>query len=179
MKTLISIISIIAFITLNIYGQDKDVSTLLANPESRNEIINSILNNHDYMTEFIQAMHGNEHAMMMMNSGDNVEGNNQMMMGSGNHWGMSGDNQIMDRNSMMNLMHQNPGMMQMMMGNMMDVVSSDSTMTNQMVNMMTSHPEIMQSMHRYNNDNTMESAHGNKMMPPEDTKENMGQMHHH
>jgi hypothetical protein len=90
--------------------------------------------------------------------------------------GISGSSQIMDRGSMMNMMHQNPGMMQMMMGNMMDVVSSDSTMSRQMVNMMTSHPELMQMMHRYNN-MKMGAYNDNKTLAPGDKSNNMGHYH--
>ena len=50
----------------------------------------------------------------------------------------------------MNMMHNNPGMMQMMMGNMMDVVSGNSTMSRNMVKLMYSHPQMMQYMNRGN-----------------------------
>lgn len=159
MKTLISFITIFTVLTVNSCGQNSNVNALLEKPETRKEIISSILNNHNYMTEFIQEMHGNQHAMMMMNGNNQMMGNqsgmgmnsSNQMMGNNSQMGMNGENQMMDRSYMMNMMNNNPGMMQMMMQNMMDVVSSDSTMTHSMVNMMYTHPQMRQMiMHQLN-----------------------------
>jgi hypothetical protein len=153
MKTFIAIISAIVILVLYGFMQDSNVKDLLEKPETRQEVINTILNNHEYMTEFIQAMHGNRHAMMMMNGNGQMSGNNMMsgsnMMGNnGSQAGMMGNSQypMMNQSQMMNMMHQNPAMMQMMMGNMMNAVSTDSTMSHNMVGMMYRNPQMMQMM---------------------------------
>ena len=92
MKTLISLITIFTFLTVKSYSQNSNVNALLEKQETRKEIINSILNNHNYMTEFIQEMHGNQHAMMMLN------GNNQMTGRKQGDMGMNGSNQMMGNN---------------------------------------------------------------------------------
>jgi len=168
MKTLLAVIS--AIVIMGIYGfmQGSNVKELLEKPDTRKEIINTILNSHSYMTEFIQAMHGNEHAMMMMNGNGQMSGNNMMSGMSGNNMMNQGENQMgsmnngqypmMNQSQMMNMMHQNPQMMQMMMGNMMNAVSTDSTMSHNMVNMMYRNPQMMQMM--------MQMMHNNNMGNP-------------
>jgi hypothetical protein len=162
MKILVTF-SILTLLTFISCGQTNDPKRLLNNEETRKEIFSVILNDHNYMTEFIQAMHGNQHAMMMMNS------ENSNMMGNGEHMGMNSNtqmkenqeqmgmndqNQMMDSSYMMNMMNNNPAMMQMMMGNMMDVVSTDSAMSHNMVNLMYNHSQMRQMMmQRINNSN--------------------------
>jgi len=160
MKTLIAIVAVLGIMVAYGFMQDSDVKAMLEKPDTRKEIINAILNDHNYMTEFIQAMHGNKHAMMMMNGNGEMSGNSNMMMNQGNgQMGMmNGQYPMMNQSEMMNMMHQNPAMMRMMMGNMMNTVSTDSAMSHNMVNMMYSHPQMMQMM--------MQMMHGNNMMNP-------------
>lgn len=127
MKTLVFIFSMMTFLTLNSFGQDKKIANLLKNPENRIEIFNNILNNHEFMMEFMQSMQGNKHAMTMMQS------NNEMMENKGG-MGMNKDNK----------MKENPEMMQKMLGNMMDKCKQDSAACNKMTDMMTNHPEMME-----------------------------------
>jgi len=75
MKTLALFISMMTFWTMNIFGQSDDVNKLLENQETRTEIFNSILNNHELMTDFIHAMNNNSHAMMMMQQNSTMMGN--------------------------------------------------------------------------------------------------------
>lgn len=154
MKTLV-FFSILTLETFTGYSQTKDAKGLLNNNETRKEVFNIILNDHGYMTEFMQAMHGNQHAMMMMNgenkhmmrNGEHMDMNSDSsMMGNKEQMGMSSQNNMMDRSYFMNMMNKNPGMMQMMIGNMMDVVASDSTMSRNMVNIMYNHPQMMNMM---------------------------------
>ena len=156
MKTFIAVLSTIVIFVLYGFMQDSNVKSLLEKPDTRKEIINTILNNHEYMTEFIQAMHGNQHAMMMMNGTGQMSGNNMMNQGGG-HMGMmnNGQNQMMNQSQMMNMMHHNPAMMNMMMGNMMNTVATDSTMSHNMVNMMYNNPQMMQMMMQMMHNNNM------------------------
>ncbi len=168
MKTLI-FFSILTLLSFNSYNKTSDVKEKLNNPESRKEIFNTILNDQGYMTEFIQAMHGNQHAMMMMygnnnytmgNSGNMIMNDSNQMMGSLEQMGMSGQNHMMDRSYFINMMNKNPGIMQMMMGNMMDVVAGDSKTCRNFVDLMYSHHQMrqmfMQQINRFNVAETME-----------------------
>lgn len=154
MKTLLAIFSAAVILTAGAFTKDQDIKKLLEKPDTRREIINSILNNHEYMSEFIQAMHGNQHAMIMMNGNNQMMGNqgqmgmngNGQMMGNQGQMGMAGNNQMMSQSSMMNMMHNNPGMMQMMMNNMMNTVATDTSMTNYMIRMMANNPQMLQMM---------------------------------
>jgi hypothetical protein len=175
MKTLISLITIFTFLTVKSYCQNSNVNALLEKPETRKEIINSILNNHNYMTEFIQEMHGNQHAMMMLNGNNQMTGNqgdmgmngSNQMMGNNNQMGMNGENHMMDRSYMINMMNNNPGMMQTVMQNMMDVVSGDCTMTHSMVNIMYNHPQMRQMFMQQLNHPGMSGSNGKmNMMNP-------------
>ena len=133
MKTLIAIISAMLFLTVNSYGQNKTITRLLDNKETRQELFNTIQNDHELMMDFIQSMKGNQHTMTMMK-------NNNMMMGNEGQ-GMN-KYQMMNQSQMMNLMHNNPAMMEMMMSNMVNVSATDSTMTRKFINMMSQHPQM-------------------------------------
>lgn len=73
MKTIVLAISVFSVLSFNGYGQTNKATQLLKNKEERIETFNAILNNHELMVDFMDAMKGNEHAMMMM------KGNNQMV----------------------------------------------------------------------------------------------------
>ncbi len=137
MKTIrtTTILVVVLLLTLNGYSQKTDVKALLDKPETRTEVFNSILGNHQLMMEFMTAMKGNEHAMMMM------QGNNKMMGNKGG-MGMNKDNKMMGQGNMMGMMKDNPEMMK----NMMEMCMKDSTMRCSMAEMMTGQPEMMKTM---------------------------------
>ena len=66
MKTLTIILSMLSLLTYNSFSQNADVKGLLDKPETRTEIFKTIMNDHELMMDFIKAMKGNDHAMMMM-----------------------------------------------------------------------------------------------------------------
>lgn len=89
MKKLATILVMASVMSLGLFGQKTDAKKILANDETKTEIFNLILGDHALMTEFMTAMEGSEHAMMMMKSGNmmnhegmqNMEGNHDMMKG--------------------------------------------------------------------------------------------------
>ncbi len=119
MKTFVIIFSILGMVTLNSCNQNTDMNTLLEKDETRNEIFNSILNNHDFMMEFMKSMHTSNHAMQMMQGDKKMM---EMMMSDDGIHNMMKDSTMMkgmmhsmmtDKNTMsnmMNMMHEN-GMM--------------------------------------------------------------------
>lgn len=169
----------ITFITINGFGQDINVDNLLGKKETRTEIYNAILNNHELMQDFMNSAKGNQHAMMMMNQNnqmmnqkDDSEGNNEhqvmgqnqmmgknkgnRMMGSANTNDNENDNSNMGYDKMMNQMMNNPNQMQGFMTNMMNTYGQDSTFVNNMAKIMASHPQLMKrAMHDYNKSSTM------------------------
>jgi hypothetical protein len=172
MKTLV-IFSILTLVTFSSYSQTNDTKGLLNNTETRKEVFNIILNDHGYMTEFMQAMHGSQHAMMMMKE------NNQMEGQAGN-MEMKNEHQMMDSGNMMGMMKNNPEMMQKMMGNMMEMCKQDTSMRSKMANMMVKQPEMMQMCMQKMKDNGMMGADGKmKMMKTESQAKNEGQNHQH
>lgn len=66
MKTLVVILSAIGLLSLNSCNQKTNPSVILENSDTRTELFNTITSNHDYMTEFMKNMRGNNHAMQMM-----------------------------------------------------------------------------------------------------------------
>jgi len=144
MKTIAIILFLAPFWATIGLAQEKNIAELLSNSETRSEIFNSILNDHQLMMDFMAAVKDNDHAMMMMQADSAKMGNSSMggMNKSGEHqmMGMKSDNSEM----MQQMMKENPEMMQKMMGNMMDMCEQDSTMCNNMANMMSEHPHMMQ-----------------------------------
>ena len=63
----------------------------------RTEHFDSIANNHNHMTEFMDNMHGNDHAMQMMQGNQKIMGN--MMQGEGIQMMMK-DSMMMKKNMM-------------------------------------------------------------------------------
>lgn len=66
MKTLIVVLSAIGLLSLNGCKQESDPQVLLENSNTRTELFSAIIQNHEYMMEFMETMHSNEHAMQMM-----------------------------------------------------------------------------------------------------------------
>ena len=84
---------------LNSCNQPANVQSLLENPQTRNEIYSTILEDHQMMTDFMDQMTASEHGMMMMQG----------------HEGMR--NRMMEGAQMMDMMKQNPKMMNQLMKN--------------------------------------------------------------
>ena len=66
MKTLIVVLSAIGLLSLNGCKQESDPQVLLENSNTRTELFSAIIQNHEYMMEFMETMHSNEHALQMM-----------------------------------------------------------------------------------------------------------------
>ncbi len=119
MRTLVIIFSVVGLMTLNSCKQEADVQAILQNSETRSEVIKAIAEDHNYMTEFMENMQDNNHAMQMM------QGNKKMM-----GMMMQGDGMQMMKDSMMtkNMMH---SMMKdgKMMGNMMQMMQKEGMMS--------------------------------------------------
>ena len=120
MKTLLIVLSAIGLLSLNSCKQETDPLALMENPETRTEVFNAITKNHDYMTEFMESMHGNQHAMQMMQGNKKMMGS--MMQGEGMQMMMT-DSTMM--HSMMNGM-MNDGKM---MGTMMKMMHEKGMMS--------------------------------------------------
>lgn len=80
MKTLVIILSAIGLLSLNSCNQKTDPSTMLENSETRTELFDALISNHDYMTEFMDNMQGNNHAMQMIQGNKKMMGNMMKMM---------------------------------------------------------------------------------------------------
>jgi len=101
--------------SLNGCKQSTDVEALLQNEETRSEILKDLVQNHDYMMEFMEQMQGSDHAMQMMQGNKKMMGT--MMKGQGMQM-MMGDSTMM--HSMMNGMMKDGEMMGEMMQMMHD-----------------------------------------------------------
>ena len=103
----------ITLFTVNVLGQKGDVKTLLENRESREDVFNTILNDPNLMTEFMNRMSGNAHAMAMMRGNQTMmqnlqEGYNMNSGHMGSNQGMMGYQGSNTRNGHMG---SNQGMM--------------------------------------------------------------------
>ena len=106
MKTAAMIFSMITLFTVNVLGQKGDVKTLLENRESREDVFNTILNDPNLMTEFMNRMSGNAHAMAMMRGNQTMmqnlqEGYNMNSGHMGSNQGMMGYQGSNTRNGQM------------------------------------------------------------------------------
>ena len=104
MKTQVIILIAIGLLSLNSCNQKTDPNAMLENSETRTELFNTITSNHDYMTEFMKNMRGNNHAMQMMQG----QGMKIMMKDSMMMMNMMKDGNMMVK--MMKMMHKK-GMM--------------------------------------------------------------------
>ena len=112
-KTIIFFLVVFTFF-LSSCDQQTDVNSLLEITETKDQLFGAILEDHEMMTEFMNRMKSNDHAMMMMKGNDEMMG---MMMGDG---------------TMMKMMKDKPAMMNNMMSDMM----KDGKMMEQMMKMM-------------------------------------------
>lgn len=120
MKTIIMIFLILGFIILSSCTQKIEVSKLLDNSETRNEIFEAIASDHDQMMSFMESMQSNEHAMQMMQGNYMIMGN--MMKGRGIHMMMK--DSMMMHNMMGNMMKNKK-----MMVNMMQMMNNEGMMS--------------------------------------------------
>ena len=168
MKTITTIFIAVFFLSINGYSQNTDVKALLDKQETRTQIFNTILGNHQLMMEFMKEMKGNEHAMMMMKENKQMM-NNDDKMGMNhehqtkengkmmNHDKMMNQGKMMDHDKMMIMMKENPEMMKKMMSNMMEMCEKDGVMRSKMVDMMVQHPELMKTtIQKLNSKSTLE-----------------------
>lgn len=144
-KTVVTLTLLIA--ALSACQQQKDVSTMLENDDTRNEIFNTIISDHEYAEQLMTKMTEDDHTQMMM------KGNEQMM-------GMM----MSDNDQMMAMMKDKPDMMHNMMSNMMNTADSDSSMCAHMMDMMKDKPNMMGQM--------MEMMHKEGMMDKETMMKN-------
>lgn len=144
-KTVVTLTLLIA--ALSACQQQKDVSTMLENDDTRNEIFNTIISDHEYAEQLMTKMMEDDHTQMMM------KGNEQMM-------GMM----MSDNDQMMAMMKDKPDMMHNMMSNMMNMADSDSSMCAHMMDMMKDKPNMMGQM--------MEMMHKEGMMDKETMMKN-------
>ena len=79
MKTVTMIISVLVLVILSSCGQKTDPNAILENSETRMELFEAIASNHGYLTEFMDNMQDNDHAMQMM---------------KGNHMGLMEENEL-------------------------------------------------------------------------------------
>jgi hypothetical protein len=123
MKTLVIILSAIVLLSLNSCNQKADPNAVLENSETRTALFEAITSNHDHMTEFMNNMQGNNHAMQMM------QGNKKMMgtmMQDGGIQMMMKDSMMM-KNMMQGMMSDEcmQAMQQMMGEKVMDNVTQN------------------------------------------------------
>ncbi|MGY8915652.1 MAG: hypothetical protein ACKVJF_11305, partial [Flavobacteriales bacterium] len=81
MRTTAITLLAISLVSLSSCNPKTDPNTILENSETRSEIIQTISENPDYMTEFMENMQGNEKAMQMMQGNKKMMGT--MMQGQG------------------------------------------------------------------------------------------------
>ncbi|MCF8308841.1 MAG: hypothetical protein K9I68_07535 [Bacteroidales bacterium] len=151
MRTIGFLLVTTVFLALSSFGQKANVDKLLEKQETRTEIFNTIMNDHELMMDFMDAMQDNEHAMKMMRNKGHMMGNQGDMPMQGGH--------MMNQSQMQQMMKENPQQMHQMMGNMMDMYAEDSATRSTMMKQMKQHPDMMNMM--------MNHMHGDKMMHKE------------
>lgn len=168
------------FWALNSFGQSADVSGLLNKSDTRTEIFNTILNSHELMMEFMNAMEKNDHAMMMINENDQIMMQQDRNMKSGeeekNH-----DHQMMGHSNTREGMMGNSGMMQNMkiMRDMMDSCDQDSIMCNEIADLMSEHPHMMQKSIQKMKEHGMMDSNGKMKMMDSDIPMESSTQHGH
>ena len=128
MKNLQIAVLVLAICTLFAACQSTSAQkNTLSNTQSRSEIMQEIANDSTMSNEMIEAMMNNKNGMMMMQQ------HQMMMMGN--------------QSSMMNMLKNNPGMIQSMLSGIMETANGDSSMMSGMYNIMKDNPQMMQMMH--------------------------------
>ena len=90
-KTIIFFLVVFTFF-LSSCDQQTDVNSLLEITETKDQLFGAILEDHEMMTEFMNRMKSNDHAMMMMKGNDEMMG---MMMGDGTMMKMMNQEEMM------------------------------------------------------------------------------------
>lgn len=144
MKTIISLTLITGVLSA---CQQTDVSALLKNEDTRNEVFDAIVAEHEYAQQLMATMMEDDHTKMLM------KGNADMM-------GMM----MSDNDQMISMMKDKPDMMHNMMGNMMNMANMDSSMCTHMMTMMKDKPKVMGQM--------MDMMHTEGMMDKETMMKN-------
>ena len=140
-RTITTIFVAVLLLTVSGYSQNTDIKALLSKPETKTEVFNIIMGDHQLMTEFMTAMRGNEHAMMIMQNSDSQMKEMKGMNEDGEMESSSTEHK-MHQGEMAGMMKDNPEMMM----KMMEMCMKDSTMRCAMAEMMTQQPEMMKSM---------------------------------
>ena len=130
MRTITIILLAMGLISLSSCEQKTDPNAMLENSQTRTELFDAIASNHSYMTQFMDNMQTNDHAMQMMQGNQKMMGT---MMQGGGMWMMMKDS--------------------MMMKNMMD----DQPVMHAMMDRMMKSPETMNSMMQMMHENGMMS----------------------
>jgi hypothetical protein len=131
--------------------QQGDVSKMLENEESRNQLYETIISDNEHSKQLMQAMMEDDHTLMMMK--ENGELMNMMMSNNEN---------------MMGMMKDNPEMTQGMMSNMMSMAEADSSVCTHMITLMKDKPNVMGQM--------MDMMHKEGMMDKETMMRNREKM---
>lgn len=108
-------------------------------PQIRKEMMNTIANDSMMSKEMIGVMMNSKNGVMMMQE-------HQTMI-TRNH------------TAMMNMLKDNPGMMQNMMSDMMEAATGDTIMTSGMIKAMMMNPQIADMMQRMTGNNMMNGTH--------------------
>jgi hypothetical protein len=141
MKTTTIILMAIGLLSISSCEQKTDTNAMLENTETRTELFDAIASNHNYMTEFMGNMQGNDHAMQMMKGNQKIMGN--MMQGEGIP--MMNDS-LMSKNMMQSMMKDGK-----MMHRMMQIMYKEGMMSEDCMNsnmkMMNDKEMNMGSMH--------------------------------
>ena len=122
MKTLKKVAFVFAFIALFVSCQSgNDVKEVLAKPDTRKEMMDTIANDSNMSKEMMDAMMNSKNSKMMM---------------------------MQYHTTMMKMMKDNPGMMQSMMSDMMETCKSDTAMMSGMCKTMMGNPQMMDMMQK-------------------------------
>ncbi len=131
MKTITLILLVVPLWVSSSLAQYTNITGLLYKEETRTEIFNVILNDHNLMLKFIDAMKHNDHAMMMMNENYSMSVNPSSM----------GNSPMMNHSSIMGNEHMDEA--QTSGGHHMNSMANSNEMMNQMVGIMKENPQMM------------------------------------
>ncbi len=120
MKNTLLLLTVLGLLSLSSCKQDMNSETLLENPQTRTEVFNTISENHEYMSAFMEHMQNTPHAMQMMQNNKKIVGT--MMKKEGMRMMMKDSTMI---HSMMNNMMSDGKMM----GNMMKMMHEKGMMS--------------------------------------------------
>jgi|TARA_R110002012_G_scaffold321647_1_gene550399 hypothetical protein len=120
MRTAAIILLAIGLVSLSGCNQKTNPNAMLENSKTRTELFEAIASNHSYMTEFMDNMQGNDHAMQMMQGNQKMMGT--MIQGQGIQMMMK--DSMMMKNMMQSMMQDGK-----MIGNMMQMMHEKGMMS--------------------------------------------------